>query len=108
MSYEQKLDAVLAAPMNPSENDARAVSVAGYLTCLLLAVWDDGEGFSGKRPFGNSGWSWDLVAPLSKAGLISAVLDEDGYVESLEDERGFERLIHDAIVRLGDRVSVPA
>ncbi len=30
----------------------------------------EGEGFSGKRPFGNSCWESDLYWPLAKADVI--------------------------------------
>lgn len=35
-----------------------------YLKELLKAIWLEGEGFSGKRPFGNSGWQWDINSAL--------------------------------------------
>ena len=36
-------------------NDADAENIGEYLKALLSAVWHEGESFSGKRPFGNSG-----------------------------------------------------
>ena len=56
-----------------------AMTVRQYLHALLRAVWEDQEGFSGKRPFGNSGWEHDLYGPLAKAGFVDlGPLDEDG------------------------------
>ena len=37
------------------ENDADAKTIRGYLGKILEKVWAEGESFSGKRPFGNSG-----------------------------------------------------
>lgn len=51
------------------ENDSGAYTVKGYLKALLIAVWDEGESFSGKRPFGNSGWDYDILTALVDAGL---------------------------------------
>ena len=39
-----------------------------YLCALLAQLWSEGSGFSGKRPFGNSGWEWDILDALSEAG----------------------------------------
>lgn len=54
------------------------LSIRDYLYTLLETLWAEGEGFSSKRPFGNSGWEFDLYAPLIKYGFISGEIDEDG------------------------------
>lgn len=82
------------------ENDARAATIREYLLQLLRALWREESGFSGKRPFGNSDWQYDLYIPLHKAGLIDGRLDEDGYVEEMDHEAG-ARLILAAIDELG-------
>lgn len=46
-----------------------------YFTTLLMTLWEEGEGFSGKRPFGNSGWEYDLFIGLCQAGLIKHEVD---------------------------------
>jgi len=46
------------------------LTVREYFRELLITLWDETEGFSGKRPFGNSDWWWDLWIPLAKAGFI--------------------------------------
>lgn len=60
------------------------LTVRDYLRTLLETLWREGEGFSGKRPFGNSGWEYDLYAPLIKGGFLAGKLDEDGYVEDFD------------------------
>lgn len=52
------------------ENDANAQTVRDYLRRLLRQVWMQQEEFSGKRPFGNSGWSWELVNALAAEGVV--------------------------------------
>lgn len=96
-------DPVLDLPMKP--NDADAETVRQYLVTLLSTLWDEGEGFSGKRPLGDSGWEWDLLNPVQEAGLIHGVFDEEGYVltgrdRSAEQERLGRELIAQAILRL--------
>ncbi|MDE2467956.1 MAG: hypothetical protein KGL35_04255, partial [Bradyrhizobium sp.] len=73
------------------------LTIRGYLRELLLTLWSEEEGFSGKRPFGNSGWQSDLYAPLVRAGLISGSFDEDGWLDEYDREDG--RKIVDQLIR---------
>ena len=61
------------------------MTIRSYLMTLLTTVWDEQEMFSGKRPFGNSGWCYDLYIPLIKAGYVEGKIDEDGYVEECDN-----------------------
>jgi hypothetical protein len=90
---------VLALPLE-QPNDARAATVRDYLVALLREVWEGAEGFSGKRPFGNSGWQYDLYRPLVKAGIVTGTLDDHGYLDDCDD-RAADRLITSAIDALG-------
>lgn len=76
---------ILDLPMQ--ENDADAATIRDYLKALLLTLLAEGEGFSGKRPFGNSGWDRDLHIPLVKAGIVKGTLDEDGYIVEIDDAK---------------------
>lgn len=67
--------AILDLPMGT--NDAVARTVRDYLQRLLRGVWIDGEGFDGKRPFGNSGWQNEVYMELVKAGYLNG--DNEGY-----------------------------
>lgn len=70
------------------DSDAgKDLTIRDYLRELLTAVWEEGEGFSGKRPFGNSGWEYDVYVPLIKAGFIGGKLDEDGFVEEVNNRQ---------------------
>jgi hypothetical protein len=91
------MDHILDTPMH--KNDAHAATIRQYLRALLTKLWDQREGFSGKRPFGNSGWEHDLHVSLVKAGHIKGTLDEQGDLSSLEpdQEELADRLIHAAI-----------
>lgn len=62
----------------------REVSIREYLCELLTTLWTEGECFSGKRPFGNSGWEYDLYIPLLKAGAITGTLDSEGYIDTID------------------------
>ena len=78
MSYKDYIN----LPMQ--ENDAGAKTIGDYLERLLLTLWDEEEGFSGKRPFGNSGWKWEVYTALIFAKVVNGKLDEDGYIEEVD------------------------
>lgn len=62
------------------------ITIRQYLKELLKKLWNEGEGFSGKRPFGNSGWQYELYTPLIKAKFITGVFDENGYIEDCDTD----------------------
>lgn len=78
---------------------ADGTTVLEYLRLLLRELWNDPEGFSGKRPFGDSGWQYEIYAVLIKAGCVTGKLDEDGYVQEL-DEKEADALVKEIIHRL--------
>lgn len=77
---------ILALPMQ--DNDADAATIRDYLVALLAEVWKWGDEFSGKRPFGNSDWWYELYLPLVKAGVIDGDIDEDGNLEDSDNSAG--------------------
>lgn len=95
---------ILALPMG--ENDAGAKTVRGYLVTLLRELWHGEEGFSGKRPFGNSGWKHEVYNALVEGRAVAGVVYvdvEDGVtyreVECTDRPRA-EQLICEAIKSL--------
>ena len=96
---DKTLEAALEVRFDSDAGDGR--TVRGYLHALLATLWAEQEGFSGKRPFGNSGWHLELYKPLMAAGFIAGTVDHDGnpeefdrkaahqYVESLIDAAFF-------------------
>jgi hypothetical protein len=93
------INAILDVRMQP--NDADAATIREYLVKLLSLVWLHGEGFNGKRPFGNSSWQYELYEALGRGGFIDIEFDEDGYLEDCDNDRG-DQLITLAIRALGD------
>ncbi len=73
-------------------------TIGDYFRLLLTELWREGECFNGKRPFGNSGWEWDLYKPLVKAGVVKGALDEEGWpeVESRDDANKIVQSLIDA------------
>lgn len=83
-----------------TQNDAGASTIQDYLKCLLKNLWQDGEVFSGKRPFGNSGWEYELYLPLIQSGIVGGSVNQDG-IQSF-DEINANKAIFDAIDALGE------
>lgn len=84
------------------KNDAGAETVGEYLGLLLATLWLEVEGFSGKRPFGNSDWQYVVYIAMIKARMaVGSVYVDDGY-EEVEDfpqeaEAAADKLILQAI-----------
>lgn len=76
-----------------------AGTIGEYLGLLLSTLWIQDEGFSAKRPLGNSDWKYPIYIALGKAGLVNIELDEDGYVEDFtrDEEYKADELILRAI-----------
>jgi hypothetical protein len=74
----------------------KELTIREYFKELLTTLWNEAEGFSGKRPFGNSGWENDLAVPLIKHGVIKGAIDEDGYVLDF-NQKEYDKLIAKAI-----------
>ena len=79
-----------------SENSAGATTIGEYLQKLLFELWTEGERFSGKRPFGDSDWEYELFYPLCDAGLVSYRLGGDGEYCDIDSKYG-SSLIFSAI-----------
>lgn len=82
---------ILRLPMQ--DNDAAAETVGEYLAALLAELLLEEEGFSGKRPFGNSGWFSELLIPLVQGGVIDGGVDEDGYLDHADEDTATRLLI---------------
>ena len=74
----------------------KILSIRDYLHTLLHKLWGHGEGFSSKRPFGNSGWESDIYAALVAGGFVSGEIDEDGYLVSCDEDEA-DQLVFDMI-----------
>jgi hypothetical protein len=80
------------------KNDAGVDTVEDYLKELLLKLWDEGECFSGKRPFGNSGWEYELYHALALNGLVEGEIDPE-YGDLVDvDEVASRQFIRDLIL----------
>lgn len=75
------------------------LSIRDYLHALLHKLWNHGEGFSSKRPFGNSGWESDIYAALVAGGFVSGEIDEDGYLVSCDEDEA-NQLVFDMIATI--------
>jgi len=66
------------------------LTVREWLCKLLTEVWAEQEGFNSKRPWGNSGWYYDVIHPLATAGFIDlGTADEDGDFSPTANQMAF-------------------
>ncbi len=86
MKRNQQYEAALNLIFDSNAGDS--LSIRDYLYTLLVTLWNENEAFSGKQPFGDSGWEYDLYLPLIKAGYIHGVIDEYGCIELVDSENG--------------------
>ncbi len=73
------------------------ITMREHLHALLSTLWDKGESFSGKRPFGNSGWEYEIFRPLIKAGYIKGELDMYGGIKSIANKDEANNFVFDMI-----------
>lgn len=89
---EEQIELALKAKCNKS-SDLGAVTVKEYLRTLLTTLITEGEDFSGKRPFGNSCWEYQVYAAFVKAKLVDGKQDEEGYLEDVDEKAGHKLLL---------------
>ena len=82
---DDELDEVWNCPTVGEANFGDVDTIGRYIMALGKEVWKHEDGFSGKRPYGNSGWKYGIYISLIEAGLAKGSLDEDGYLNALPD-----------------------
>lgn len=78
------------------------ITLRDYFKELLKELWREQEGFSGKRPFGNSGWDADIAIALIREGLVDGdVVEYDGWDELVTvDHKQLDAVVLEAISNL--------
>ena len=72
------------------KHERSEITIREYLKLLLKTLWEEVDGFSGKRPFGNSAWQYDVYKPMVKAGIIPGKFDSFGYAAGVDTDRADE------------------
>lgn len=80
------------------ENDAQAATVGEYLGLLLSTLWLQADGFSAKRPFGNSDWQYVVYMAMVKAGLATGVVYEEFGYEYLDEIDEIDEVAADEVI----------
>ena len=75
-------------------------TIGSYLVELLASLWNEKDSFNPKRPFGNSGWQYDIYIVLVDEGIVSGTIDEYGDLVVFEsrDEIRANKIILDIIL----------
>lgn len=87
---------ILDTPIDPADDDSGytlggAKTVREFFAKCLIMLWEEGEGFSGKRPFGDSGWENRVLFSIAKYRNVpgedgAPLVDEDGYFNSIDPD----------------------
>lgn len=83
------IPAIMSLPM-PHPESGDDSTIGENLRDIMRRVWEKEEGFSGKRPWGYSGWQLSFYEVLVKFDVIEGSFDEYGYLDSCDDADGFE------------------
>jgi hypothetical protein len=75
-----------------SDDLGSIVTIKDYLKKLLCGIWNEEENFSGKRPFGNSGWQCEIQSVLIMKNIVKGEVDDLGYVNEV-DSKEVDKLI---------------
>lgn len=75
------------------------MTIREFLQRLLLTLFEEQDGFSGKRPFGNSCWDGDIIVCLIQNKIISGKVDGDNYLEDYKYDE-YWKVISEAIKSL--------
>ena len=65
----------------------REVTIREFFNEMLQKLWDETDGFSGTRPFGNSCWDYPVMEALGKAGAFPATITKSEYEDEPDDVR---------------------
>lgn len=76
----------------------KEVTVKEYLKELLSVLWNEKDGFSGKRPFGNSDWQYELYTCLVKNDVVKGKIDVEYLIDF--DYESAEAEIKNAIQKI--------
>lgn len=73
------------------------ITVGDFLKELLCTLWMEEEGFSSKKPFGNSSWQHEIYSVFVQNKIISGTIDEYGDFEEC-DYKLADKIVCDIIV----------
>jgi hypothetical protein len=65
--------------------DLEPCTIRHYLVELAKQCWIKEDCFGGKRPFGNSGWKWDIYCALAEGGFVTGTKDEDDCWDRIDE-----------------------
>ena len=80
----------------------KPITFRKFFEILLTTLWNDPESFSGKRPFGNSGWDCVIYKHLIIGGFISGEVDSDGDLRDY-DENEAHKFVSDMIKKVFEK-----
>jgi hypothetical protein len=68
------------------DRDNSIMSIREYLYELFSDLFHQGEDFNSKRPWGNSGWQFDVYTALIREGILPGMLDSEGFLNNCDED----------------------
>lgn len=91
---------ILNLPVDVIGDNPGIKTIKDYFHALLLNLWVKGQNFDSKRPWKNGGWKYEVYAVLIQHKLISGSLDEEGFVESMDEDEADRFITRELITPL--------
>lgn len=92
------MDSVLDLKFKPL-GFQKKITIREYAKELVCKLIEEGEGFSSKRPFGNSSWDFDMFKILLQHGYVGGTYDEDNDEIVEIDPNAAAKVITNAIMK---------
>ena len=73
----------------------KKITLREYCGLMLKQLWQEGDCFSGKYPFGDSGWDHQIYYALIHQGFIEGTIDGDDYQLTEKQEKQANLFIGD-------------
>jgi len=86
----------------PMYKEFSGETIGSYFSKMMIKLWEEGESFSGKRPFGNSGWEHDVYESLVMNEVCKGAIDRydddpDWFDVEIEDYDEADKIISKAL-----------
>lgn len=62
------------------------ITIREHLYELFSDLFHQGEFFNSTRPWGNSGWQFDVYTALIREGILPGMLDSEGFLNKCDED----------------------
>ena len=92
-----ELKKILELPVMVYGTPDETLPLKDFLYGLNELLLEDPDSFSGKRPYGNSGWKFEIYKTFIKAGLVPGKIDSAGYLKYVDKLEAYKFLLNNVL-----------